>query len=113
MTLRRADGDVGAPFARGFQQRQRQQVGGDRHERTLGVSRGGEVRVVAHPAVGGRVLHDRAELTAREFVFVVVVDDQFDAERLAAREQHVERLRKDVAVDEELIPTFPDGIPRT
>ena len=64
-------------------------------------------------AVGGRVLHDGAELPAREFVFVVFVDDQFDAERLAAREQHVERLREDVAVDEELIPTFPDGIPRT
>ena len=84
-----------------------------RYERALGVRRSCEVRVVAHPAVGGRVLHDGAELPAREFVFVVVVDDQFDAERLAAREQHVERLREDVAVDEELIPTFPDGIPRT
>ena len=111
--LRRTHGDVGAPLARGFQERQRQQVGGDRYERALGVRRSREVRVVAHPAVGGRVLHDGAELPAREFVFVVFVDDQFDAERLAAREQHVERLREDVAVDEELIPTFPDGIPRT
>ena len=75
--------------------------------------RGREVRIVAHGAVGGRVLDDGAELLAREAVFVVFVDDQFDAERFAAREQHVERLREDVAVDEELIPTFPDGIPRT
>ena len=35
------------------------------------------------PAVGGRILDDGAELAAREFVFVVVVDDEFDAERFA------------------------------
>ena len=64
--------------------------------------RGGELRIVAHRSVGGRVLHDGAELAAREFVFVVFIDDQFDSERFAAR-QHVERLREDVAIDEELV----------
>ena len=110
--LRRADGDVGAPLAGGFEQRQRKQVGGSRDQHALGMCCGREVRIVAHGAVGGRVLDDGAELLAREAVFVVFVDDQFDAERFAAREQHVERLREDVAVDEELVATFPDRFAR-
>ena len=111
--LRRADGDVGPPLARRLQQRQRQQVADGRDERAAGVRRGGEVGVVAHGAVGGRILHDGAELPAREFVCVVVVHDQLDAERLAAREQHVERLREEVAVHEELVAALPDGFART
>ena len=104
---------MSAPHSPGaFEQRQRQQVGGGRDQRALGVCCGREVRVVAHGAVGGRVLDDGAELLAREAVFVVFVDDQFDAERFAAREQHVERLREDVAVDEELVAAFPDGFAR-
>ena len=70
-TLGRADGDVGAPFAGGFQKRQRQQVGDGRDQRALGVGGGREVRVVARRAVGGRILDDGAELLAREAVFVV------------------------------------------
>jgi hypothetical protein len=100
--LRGADGDVGAPLARSLQQGERQRVGDGRDERSAGVGRGGEVGVVAHGAVGGRILDDGTELLAREGVFVVVVDDQLDAEGFAAREQQVERLREDVAVDEEL-----------
>ena len=111
-TLGRADGDVGAPFAGGFQKRQRQQVGDGRDQRALGVGGGREVRVVAHGAVGGRILDDGAELLAREAVFVVFVDDQFDAEGFAAGEQHVERLREDVAVDEELVAALLDGFAR-
>ena len=100
--LRRADADVGAPFAGSFQQCQREQVGYGRHLRIVRVRRFDEGRVVAHGAIGGRILHDSAELFARELVAVVVVDDELDAERLAAREQQVERLREEVAVDEEL-----------
>ena len=110
--LRRADGDVGTPLAGGFEQRQRKQVGGGRDQHALGMCRGREVRIVAYGAVGGRVLDDGAELLAREAVFVVFVDDQFDAERFAAREQHVERLRENVAVDEELVATLPDRFAR-
>ena len=100
--LRRTDADVGAPFAGSFQQCQREQVGYGRHLRIVRVRRFDEGRVVAHGAIGGRILHDSAELFARELVAVVVVDDELDAERLAAREQQVERLREEVAVDEEL-----------
>ena len=75
--------------------------------------RGGELRIVAHRSVGGRVLHDGAELAACEFVFVVFIDDQFDSERFAARQQHVERLREDVAIDEELVAALLDGFART
>ena len=110
--LGRADGDVGAPLARSLEQREREQVGDGRDHRAPGVCRGGEGGVVAHGAVGGRILHDRAELAARKFVFVVFVDDQFDAERFAAREQHVECLGEDVAVDEELVAPLLDGLAR-
>ena len=41
--LGRTHGDVGAPFARGFEERQRQQVGGDRDQCPLGVGGSGEV----------------------------------------------------------------------
>ena len=75
--------------------------------------RGGEVGVVADLAVGGRILDDGAELLARELVVVVVVDDQLDAERFAARQQHVERLREDVAVHEELVAPLLDRLART
>ena len=110
--LARTHGDVGAPFARRLQQRERQQVRHGRNERPLGVSGRGEGGVVAHMAVGGGILHDGAELLAREFVLVVVVDDQFDPEGFAAREQHVERLREEVAVDEELAAPLPDRLAR-
>ncbi len=76
------------------------------------MGRGREGVVVAHGAVGGRILDDGAELAACEFVLVVVVDDEFDAERFAAREQHVERLREDVAVDEELVAPLFDRFAR-
>ena len=110
--LRGAHGDVGAPLARCLQQGQRQQVADGRNEDAPGMCRGGEVGIVAHRAVGGRILDDGAELLAREFVFVVFVDDEFDAERFAAREQHVERLREEVAVHEELVAALLDGLAR-
>ena len=62
--LRRTDADVGAPFAGSFQQCQREQVGHGRHLRIVRVRRFDEGRVVAHGAVGGRILHDSAELLA-------------------------------------------------
>ncbi len=81
--LRGAHGDVGAPLARCLEQASdsRSQTA---VTRGAPVCRGGEVGVVAHRAVGGRVLDDGAELLAREFVFVVFVDD-LDAERGSLR----------------------------
>lgn len=112
-TLRRARDDVGAPFARGLQQRQCEEVRHGRDKRPLGVGLGREGGVVAHGAVGCGVLDDGAELLACKDVFVVVVDDQFDAERLAAGQEQIEGLREEVAVDEELVAPLPDRLART
>ena len=51
--------------------------------------------------------YDEYSFTGKEFG-----DDQFDAEGFAAGEQHVERLREDVAVDEELVAALLDGFAR-
>ncbi len=111
-TLRCADGYVGAPLGGRFQQCERQQVGHGRDGRSGGVRRLGECAVVAHLAVGCRVLHYGAELLAREGICRVVVADDLDAERLAARKQHVEGLGIYVTVDEELVATLLDGLTR-
>ena len=111
-TLGRADDDVGPPFARSLQQGQRQQVGNSRYQGAFGMGRFGEGGVVAHLAVGGGVLYDGAELLAGEFICIVVVDHQFDAEWLAAGDQYVERLGEDVAIDEKLVASLLDRFAR-
>ncbi len=111
--LGRPDGDVGTPFARGLQQREGQQVGDGRDHGSFGVSGCGERSVIAYGTVGRRILHDSPELLARELVLVVVVDNQFDAIGLAAGQQHVERLREDVAVDKQLVTALLDCLART
>ena len=110
--LRSADGDVGAPLGRRREQYEREQVGGDCNERSGRMRRGREVGVVAYLAVGCRVLYQRAELLARKFVSGKVVHDKFDAERLAAGEQYVERLREYLFVDEYLVASLPDSLAR-
>ena len=109
-TLCRAHGDVGAPLRGGCHDGQREDVGGGGNQRSGLVGLGSEGGVVAHGAVGGGELHDGAELLAREFVFVVVVDDELYAEGLAACEQHVQRLRKYLLVDEQLAAPLLDGL---
>lgn len=78
----------------------------------LAWGRFGEGGVVAHLAVGGGVLYDGAELLAGEFICIVVVDHQFDAEWLAAGDQYVERLGEDVAIDEKLVVSLLDRFAR-
>ena len=76
------------------------------------MGRFGEGGVVAHLAVGGGVLYDGAELLAGEFICIVVVDHQFDAEWLAAGDQYVERLGEDVTIDEKLVASLLDRFAR-
>ena len=60
-TLRAADGNIGAKFSGRFQQRERENVGGDDHERA-GVVRGfDEIRVIENRAVGRRILNECAK----------------------------------------------------
>ena len=58
--LRRADGDVRAPFARRFHKDQREDVGGEDDHCASVVSGFDCVGVIDQPAVGGRVLDENA-----------------------------------------------------
>ena len=62
--LRRADRDVGTDLARGAQQRQREQVGGHRHQRALIVCSRDQICVVTNRPRRSRVLHEHAEALA-------------------------------------------------
>ena len=64
-TLRAADGDIGAEFARRFQQRERKNIGRDDDERAGIVRLPNEFSVIENRAVGCRILHERAENSAR------------------------------------------------
>ncbi len=84
-----------------------------RYQGAFGMGRFGEGGVVARTsAVGGGVLYDGAELLAGEFICIVVVDHQFDAEWLAAGDQYVERLGEDVTIDEKLVASLLDRFAR-
>ena len=111
--LGRSHGDVRAPFAGGFQQGQGQDVrhGGDQDAPAVCCC--GEIVVIADRSVRCRVLDDHPELAAGKLVPVVAVADDFDAERFAARQQQVERLRKDVFVDEQNVAPLLDRFART
>ena len=104
--LRRADGDVGAPFAGRSEQRQREQVGGDDHEPATRVHGGDERRVVADIAVPAGILQQHRE-RARVRGVRRRTDDDVEPERLRARAHDVDRLREDVVGDEETRASAP------
>ncbi len=112
-TLRRADGYVGAPLRGRREQREREDVGHGRQQCSGLVSTSRESGVIAHLAVSGGVLHDGSELVARELVGVVIVDYELYAERLAASQKHVERLREYLFVDEESVAALLHRLART
>ena len=99
--LRRADDDVGAPFAGRRQQREREQVGGDDDEAA------GRVHGVDQRARGRGPRRRRRDTGAarrrrpRRGRVGCGADDDLDAQRLGARAHDVERLRKAVGGDEE------------
>ena len=65
--LRVADGDVRAEFSRRLQQRQRQKIRGDDDQRAGVVRLLNEFSVIENRAVGGGILHQRAENSLVEF----------------------------------------------
>ena len=99
--LRRTDGDVGTRLARRSEQAERQQIGGDCDERTALVRRSDDGVEVADSAGRTGVLHDDAEEITLGQAADQVGDDDLDAERLGARLQDSERLRKQVGVDDQ------------
>ena len=64
-TLRVADGNIGAKFARRLQQRERQNIGRDDDERAGVVRLPNEFSVIEDRAVGCGILHERAENSIR------------------------------------------------
>ncbi|CUH41249.1 hypothetical protein RUM4293_00117 [Ruegeria atlantica] len=98
--LGRADGNIRAHLAGGFQQRQRQDVGGNNGNGFVFVQGGDLVREVAHMAVGAGILEDRAK--DRPCVQRVRVGHlHVDAQRLGAGFDHRDGLRVAVLVHEE------------
>ncbi len=91
--LRVADGDVGAPLAGGFEQREGEQVGRDRHERTHGVRPLAHRVIVLDLAVRQRILEQRADHAGPELEGRGIGDDGLDAARLGAGANHGDRLR--------------------
>ena len=99
--LRRADGDVGTELARGLEQGEREQVGGDHHQRLPVVRGGDDGGVIDHLAGARRVLQQHAEDLVRSEFGRGVADDDLEAERLGAGAHHLDGLRVAVARDEE------------
>ena len=100
--LRRAEDDVGPPFPRRGQEREREDVGRHAEERVLRVDLFSQTAVVGDRAIGGRNLHEGPE----EGLVAVdergnVADDHLDAERGGARLHDLDRLRVEASVDEE------------
>ena len=112
-SLGRTNCDVGTPLGGRSKQRQREDIGIGSNQSTYGVSLLGKGSIVAHLTRSRGILHQRTELHTVELVGRVVVDDKLDAEGLAASEQHVECLREDILIDEELVAALLNGLART
>ena len=92
-TLGGADHNVGAEFARGAQQREREQVGGDDAERTGGMGLGEKVRVVVNRAPRVRILHQHAKDWAPDLERPMVPHHNLNAERPGAGPDDIDGLR--------------------
>jgi hypothetical protein len=99
--LRGADDHVRAPLTRRFQEREAQQVRRHGDVRVFVVGALGHVAVVAHRAVGGRVLEKAAERVLAEDEVLGVLHDHVHPHRLGAALHHLDRLRVAVLGHEE------------
>ena len=99
--LRRADDRVGAHLARRCHEREREQVGGNAHQRTARVRAFDCRREVVEPTTTPGVLHQHREASVDQVGRVGVADDDLDPERRRARTHDVDRLRMRVGIDEE------------
>ncbi|MNS52116.1 hypothetical protein D3C72_848200 [compost metagenome] len=97
--LRRTDGDVRAPLARGGQQGQRQQVGGASDHGALRVGGFSQLAVVGHRARAVRVLQQHAKALGQALGLVTHRD--FQPQAFGARTHDFDGLRMHVARNEE------------
>ena len=101
--LRRAHDDVGPPLARRREQHERKEIRGHAQGRLLRVHAVGTAAVIHDLAVGGRVLHERAEAVVRVEQRRHVAHDDVDPEWLGPRAKHFERLRMHPGVGQERV----------
>ena len=92
--LRVAERDVGAHLARRGGERERQQIGGHRHEHARIVRLLDERAQVVEPSGFVGILHQRAEHVGAELHRIRGADAQLDAERFRAAAQHGDGLRE-------------------
>src|SRR4051794_38258974 len=93
-TLRGANGNVGAEFARVLEQCQCEDVGSDDDDRAGGVGLGGNVGVVDHTAVGRRILQEDAEETVRcKVEGGGITDHRLDVQRFGSSSNDSDGLR--------------------
>ena len=101
--LRVANDDVGVPGTGRFEQRQRQQIGRDAIQRTVGMGlRDRRAHVVNQSGCGG-ILRKNAEVICALQQIRNETNLHFDSERLGARLQHRDRLRMTIAGDQEYV----------
>ena len=106
-----ADDDVGTPFPRGGEQRQREQVSDDRQPRTHRMKLVGKGAVVFESPVGSRIRHQGAKAVAVRLKRTPVANHDVDIERLGPRGNDRDRLRMALVADEETV-TFLARVPR-
>lgn len=99
--LRGADGDIGAHFAGRFQQRQRQDIGGDHGDGAGLVQARDQAGEIMHVTVRAGILEDCAEDVDRIEIGEGIADDDVPAERLGAGADEGDGLRMAVGIDEE------------
>src|ERR671936_2677129 len=99
-TLTAADGYVGVEFPRRFQECQRENVGGDDHERTGRVRLPDQFGVIVNRAVSRGILHERAKNRIVEFEARIIINLDVDPERFRAGLDDLDRLRMTAVRDE-------------
>ena len=105
-----AAGNVGTPGGRLFQHGQGEEVAPGGHEAAGGVGLLAEGGIVAHGAVGGGVLDQRAVAFVFKCIFIPFARVDFDAQSAGAGAQHGEHVGEDVLIHEDHVLAGLDGV---
>ena len=89
-----SEDDVRAHLAGRSQDRESEQVGGDRDQRARALRLRNKIAKVMDRACFVGCLHERAEHTVAELCAAPVADDQLDSQRFGARGKNIDGLRK-------------------
>ena len=101
---------IGAKLAWRAQQGQRQQVGGDDHQRPGGVRFGAERFIIQDRPVGGWVLEKDAKGRLAKVIGRIVIDHHFIAKRQGTRAHHVDGLRMTAFVNKKSVGGHVAGL---